>query len=476
MIKKNIFKKVLIPIFLLFSIYAHNISSMQQDKQETIFAAHLANKSILIMSADTGNVLHTIEKGLYTQWSPDESYFAVQKNNTIEIWKTTHWKLSKILKPTGKIQSTLFSPDAKYLAVQVGNKDIEIWNTENWKNLTTLKHNNKIQSRQFSPDGRFFAVQAGDTVDIWDTEHWEKVHTLTYTGEIQAIAFSPNANVRYLAVQIGNTIEIWDTANWEKEPILLYKEKALRPFDSTQDQDDRQEEEIQSIVFSPNGRSFAVQWKDEVHIWNTANWNQEPTVLTREFRTGIIIFAPGDIHKRRKGKIQFSPDSKYLAVQIGEEDNIDIWDMTDLKKEPKTLLYTCGKLGKIAFTPGGNYFTVRIVHTVSNPQSDIWNTRNWKLIKSLRYPNTIWLGKFSPDDRYFITYIWNIQEMQILDTRNWHVKHAKKLDKQIWSIAFQPSKAKWKQQQERFRKAKEAQETSLSEAANRYSVLSISRR
>ena len=92
---------------------------------------------------------------------------------------------------------------------------------------------------------------------------------------------------------------------------------------------------IVSPVFSPDGKVFAAECADGVHLWEAETGEELHTFATR----GV----PG-------GLIELSPDSRFVAVINGPE--VSIWDISSRVRVQK-FTGTC-----VAFSPDGRTLAV----------------------------------------------------------------------------------------------------------------------
>lgn len=182
--------------------------------------------------------------------SNSEKYLAVATPTGIEIWDANNGSvirelegLSRPISPTRDFRSPdeigirklVFSPDDKYLGVQVNDGiatndySIYIWDIMLGELLPALSG----ESFSFSPDSSLAAISAEDrtTIRIYKVVDWSVLYTLTLPkaafGIPTALIFSPNSSLFISAQDYGGTeIFVWSMANGEvirKTPISSYR-------------------------------------------------------------------------------------------------------------------------------------------------------------------------------------------------------------------------------------------------------------
>jgi WD40 repeat protein len=167
-------------------------------------------------------------------FSPDGRYIALGAGSKVYIFTTTDLQhLVTFSDCSGTIIA--FSPDSDCVALACGDT-VQIWGIESRTCLSMLDAGaNSITSLAFSPQGERFAAASGDgTIRMWNFPGYEFAAVLTgHTSPVNSIAFSPNGN--YLISGSGyaahdlrhpfskngdNTVRLWNVTTGQCEQKL----------------------------------------------------------------------------------------------------------------------------------------------------------------------------------------------------------------------------------------------------------------
>jgi WD40 repeat protein len=140
-----------------------------------------------------------------------------------------------------------------------------------------------IDCLAFSHDGQFLAAAGQDgTVRIWQvqSESSELIATLENAPAwVDQMDWSPTQN--YLAFSLGKYVQVWDADS----RIIL----TTSNFDSSS---------VLNMTWHPTGDRLTVSGYQGVKIWTTADWDDDPYLLTIPSASVAIAW---------------SPDGKYIA-------------------------------------------------------------------------------------------------------------------------------------------------------------------
>ena len=254
----------------------------------------------------------------FDTFSPDRKLLASAHQEDIFLSYTETGVFRTILKGhLNQVRCITFSPDGKILASggseqsSGGNQrptTIRLWNVLTGELINTLTgHTDGVSCIAFSPDGKTLASGGGDsTIRFWDPHTGQHKTTLSgHTGPVVCIAFAPDGKT--LASTTGYTsyrrVPNPDNAIWLWELNTgKHKETYLGHT-----------EEVNSIAFSPDGKTIASASKDTtIRLW--------------DIQTGknLMTFT-GD--GKEDSSVAFSPDGKILASSH-QNGTILFWELS----------------------------------------------------------------------------------------------------------------------------------------------------
>ncbi len=149
-----------------------------------------------------------------------------------------------------------FSPDGRTLAVNKDGRMVALWNVNNPAAPVQLSlmagHELSVTSMAFSPDGRTLATGSHDrTAMLWDVTDRARPRRLTtltaHNNEVGAVAFSPDGHTLATFSGDDQTAMLWDVTD-RADPLRLGSFRL----------ESQRVRIVNSVVFSPDGRSLAV--------------------------------------------------------------------------------------------------------------------------------------------------------------------------------------------------------------------------
>ena len=274
--------------------------------------------STCLWDISTGTVKREYFVG-YALFSPDgKRLVGISRNSrsesTLEVWDVLSGKLERMIRHhTTSFSRVSFSPDGQTLMVDSTSHLFPhhfLWDVSTGK----LKHEEYVPV-SFSPDGQTLAVGPFSLFHLWDVfrslirgispitatgiglsdiSDSTREHILIHRKYVNSILFSPDGRTLASADAVG-TIRLWD----------VLKGKTKQKF--------KQKFRSYSLSFSPDGRTLASAG-DDGNLWL---WD----LLSRKVKQKLTG------HKFRVRSVLFSPDGQTLASIDGYDHSIWLWDV-----------------------------------------------------------------------------------------------------------------------------------------------------
>jgi WD40 repeat protein len=232
---------------------------------KTLASVSGKDQTIKLWDARTRKERATL-RGSEAVFSPDGKTLASAcfPDGAIHLWDVgTGTTLATLHGHTDSICALAFSPDGKTLASGSSDKTIKFWDVATAKEQFTLQHPDWVLSVAFSPDGKTLASGSNDrTIRLWDMATGQERATLRRVrdaaivgcGFVGCVAFSPDSQT--LASGHWETVKLWDVPTGQSTATL----------------EGRDDEDVQSIVFSPDGKTLAsLDSYGTINLWDVAS-------------------------------------------------------------------------------------------------------------------------------------------------------------------------------------------------------------
>jgi WD40 repeat protein len=179
-----------------------------------------------------------------------------------------------------------------------------------------------IRTMALSPDERFLALGGNKDAAILDAQTGKLLQTLPVRAALDALAFHPNSNLLAIPTESG-TVQLWDVAA-EKQRGLV-KVRVGR---------------IQSLAFSPDGRTLALGGTEGIALWDTIDDKEAPAPPGKAGRVPCLAY---------------SPDGQSLAwVDVGADGlRLRVWDTKSGKERAPQAFAPGFDLTRMSFSPDG---------------------------------------------------------------------------------------------------------------------------
>jgi len=357
-----------------------------------ILASGSKDGTVILWDTTTGKILHKLEGDgnsihlvafnaddkILTSWSLRRKY----KWNTTSGEKIDSLNIEKV-DGRGNLGIEALSPDGKTLAIK-SDVDLVLQDVISGSKTKYLKgHKAYVLCAAFSPDGDTIATGSNDsTIIFWDLATHQKSHPISIQSNVTSVAFSPDDKT--LAAGCGDsTVTLWDrTANRE---ITVLKGHTWN---------------VSCLAFSPQGKLLASGSTDKtVRLWDITYPVQDCTIL-RE-------------HLGYVSCVAISPDGDKLASVGNHDGMLRFWNI-NTAKQIKSHQFEDIRLWSVDFSPDSKTLAIG---TDANEGVILWDITTWQRIDSLPGSNgSNYDVTFSRDRKMLAAscggkgYIWNVEE------------------------------------------------------------------
>jgi WD40 repeat protein len=245
---------------------------------------------------------------------------SADQDRTVWVWEAATGKeISRFGGRPATYTQVAFAPDGRTVAVAHPDKTIRLWDSLTGQQLRQLGPHREeaVYPPVFSPDGKILATSHSDrTIRLWETATGKELRRLRWSGGLAPhLTFSPDG--KFLASghfafaddelrRVGeeqSLLRIWDVATGHELHQFFIAWHG-----------------IQSVAFSPDGRTLAVAAAAEdgiVHLWEVASGKERCRFQG---------------HRGQVMALAFSPDGRRVASG-GVDRTAVVWDVTGLLRD-----------------------------------------------------------------------------------------------------------------------------------------------
>ncbi|MGW1720591.1 nSTAND1 domain-containing NTPase [Streptomyces sp. NPDC002156] len=316
-----------------------------------------------------------------TAFSPDGRILATSSSDHgVELWNTATGSRRTHLS-AGWPDRLAFSPDGRTLVTSGRDHGVELWNTATGSRRTRLspKPTYGPGSVVFSADSRTIATSDDGTVWLWDTTTGRRHIPAGSNGHPVRLAFAPDGRT-FAISSSDHGVELWNTATGKRRTRLSPKPTYGPGF----------------VVFSPDGRTLATIATNATG--RPGGRDDESTVWLWDTTTGRFRHIPAG-QPSPVDSIVFSPDGRTLVTQADDR-TVRLWDVASGQSRGH-LAGNTGQVDTLAFSPDGRILATTSIddHTVR-----LWDTVTSGLMNTLSGHTGMVLSlTFSPDSRNLTT-------------------------------------------------------------------------
>lgn len=227
-INKNIFKMVIINLFLLFSM------------------AYNAQAKDILAVANWGNInIWDISDQNPQNWQRLQTLSGDKNSINTMAWNKNGTHLASGSSKYGK-----------YEKIRIW--DTSDYNPKKWNIIKTLKTKNRkeIKSLEWNHNGSFLAFITAGTIKILDTRNWKKIKTLTGKKSLDSAVWNPKGTRLAAGTAYSKYVTIWNTSDHNPQNWRIMKE--LKTYG-------------ESLAWSPDGKYLACTDYKTIKIWNLSD-------------------------------------------------------------------------------------------------------------------------------------------------------------------------------------------------------------
>lgn len=334
----------------------------------------------------------------------------------------------------GGVSATAISPDGNLIAVA---SRIGVWlyeaHTDDFLRLIAAEGTGLLSVVTFSPDGTQIATGDWDgIVSLWDVATGTKFATFTNTDYVSSVVFSPNGNILAAGTRNGKGV-LWDIDTGEARWTISHKDR------------------VSSVVFSPDGLLLATaSWDGTANIWDVET-GERRWCFSHQKKEAKIRFESGNtviFNNEGINCIAFSPNGKFFATgdrAVGNKNGYTtlwdvqndeaVWNFRHEKSAISIAFSIDNRYVRTRFSGGGTDVRCIADGTSTTLEEGRWTDKGTKDLP-LTHPRSWygWLVSFSPDGKHLVSMsehstikVWSVKSGENIKTIDRDMGQAKSL-------------------------------------------------
>ena len=347
-----------------------------------------------LYDAKTYQFSHNIEMNVDAlEFSPDETEMLVADRDLLHrIDSATGQVIETLTVGEDRVTDLAYSSNGKQIASIDERGVVRLWERcvkaftfhgahPRWKKYAIL----------FSPDGQQLIVGAY-TVEFWDISTAQLVGRFFAGSRVTSLALHPDETQFAIGTEAGQV---------ELRVLGTYDRTALIDGTDVKVEGVREETEVDSLAFSPDGQTLIVGFSDSViAIWDTVNqaWLRSWITKTRsdeEFKGWEGASGVGRDSEERGWlpRLTLSRDGETVVAVADRSANVGRWEVGTGKLIDRFEGY--GFSHMLGFSADGERFAIMHGGIVR-----VWSTVPTEMIAEIQYDNGSYVAAFSPNGKY----------------------------------------------------------------------------
>jgi RNA polymerase sigma factor (sigma-70 family) len=308
------------------------IGSVALSADGKLVATASQDRTLRLWDAATGKELRRIggeDQVESLAVAPDgRTLAAACADGKVRLWQSTAVKEFRVLAGhKGAAHAVAFAPDGKTLASAGADRTVRLWDPATGKELRTiLSPRGEAIGVTFSPDGRTLAVMAyeagagqrgfvafagqdqgpiANEARFWSVATGEELPQLSKgmpAARVYTAAFSP-ASQAIATAGFDGSIRLWDAASGRQRLGFQRDPAQSGPVDVAADTVPENVlgtastitltgmSRVDSLIFSPDGRTLATTWGRTVVLWEVATGRPRRQLVGHAGSVGDVVFS-----------------------------------------------------------------------------------------------------------------------------------------------------------------------------------------
>ncbi|RKZ71729.1 MAG: hypothetical protein DRR19_32425, partial [Candidatus Parabeggiatoa sp. nov. 1] len=357
--------------------YEINLNKMPSSVKQAMTNAY--NSVAMGNNAFYQSELKQHTKGINTvHYAPNgQKILTTSDDGTAKLWDSQS-VLLKDMKQGESIRGAAFSHDSSKIVTTGNGGRVKMWHGNGDYIKDLVGHRSNVANVAFSPDDQTIVTVSGDfkTGDykaiMWDGDGNKKKELTDHSFAVIFVAFSPNGEYFVTgSYDLDRSVKLYDKngnliASLEKDNCHRQKHWFCGPTSAAFSHDNR------SVVVTSHDSTVRI-WDIEGHLKKTLNR-----------------------HKQDVNKVVFSPNGS-LFVTISDDKTAIIWDRDG--NVVQVLTGHTAAIKSVAFSPSGKL----IVTGSADHSAKLWDLNGNLLIDYTGHNLGVRSVAFSPDGQYVVT-------------------------------------------------------------------------